>query len=69
MGVLRGRNWPCVLVPRFLGLNIGNFGISSEQSRTMLRFGFDPGTDVFGFYSVFWNHSDSMMNRTKTGSW
>ena len=24
------------------------------QSRTVLRFGFDPGTDVFGFYGVFW---------------
>ena len=69
MGVLRGRNWPCILVPRFLGLNIENFGISSRQSRTMLRFGFDPETDIFGFYLVFWNHSDSVMNETKTGSW
>ena len=39
----------CVLVPRFLRLNIGNFEISSGQSRTMLRFGFDPRIDVFGF--------------------
>ena len=49
MGILWGRNWPCVLVPRFFGLNIGNFGISSGQSQTMLRFGFDPETDVFRF--------------------
>ena len=53
MGVFRGRNWPCVLVPRFLGLNIGNFGISSGQSQTMLRFGFDIGIDVFGFFFEF----------------
>ena len=38
-----------VLVPRSLGLNIRNFGISSGQSRTILRFGFDPRTDVFRF--------------------
>ena len=25
IGFLRGRDWPCDLVPRFLGLNIGNF--------------------------------------------
>ena len=39
----------CVLVPRFLGLNIGNFRISYRQSRTMLRFCFDPENNVFGF--------------------
>ena len=49
MGILRDRNLPCVLVPRFLGLNIGNFGISFGQSWTMLSFGFDPGTDVLEF--------------------
>ena len=35
----------------------------------MLRFGFDPGTDVFGFYGVFcvfWYHSNSVMNREGT---
>ena len=32
----------------------------------MLRFGFDPGTDVFGFYGVFWYHSNSVMNRERT---
>ena len=29
----------------------------------MLRFGFDPSTDVFGFCGVFWYHSNSMTNR------
>ena len=38
------------------------FGTGSGQSRTELRFGFDPGTDVFGFYGVFWYHSNSVMN-------
>ena len=32
----------------------------------MLRFGFDPGTDVFGFYGVFWYHNNSMTNREGT---
>ena len=32
----------------------------------MLRFGFDPGTDVFGFCGVFWYNSNSVMNREGT---
>ena len=32
----------------------------------MLRFGFDPGTDVFGFYGVFWYPNNSVMNREGT---
>ena len=28
-----------------------------RQSRNVLRFGFDPGTDVFGFFGVFWYHN------------
>ena len=32
----------------------------------MLRFGFDPETDVIGFYGVFWYHSNSVMNREGT---
>ena len=32
----------------------------------MLRFGFDPGNDVFGFYGVFWYHSNSVTNREGT---
>ena len=32
----------------------------------MLRFGFDPGTDVFGFCGVFWYHNNSVMNREGT---
>ena len=31
----------------------------------MLRFGFDPETDVFGFCYVLWYHSDSVTNGTK----
>ena len=36
------------------------------QSWTWLRFGFDPGTDVFGFCGVFWYHSNLVMNREGT---
>ena len=32
----------------------------------MLRFGFDPGTDVFGFFSVFWYPNNSVMNHEGT---
>ena len=42
------------------------FGTVFGQSRTVLRFGFDPETDVFGFYGVFWFHSNSMANREGT---
>ena len=28
----------------------------------MLRFGFDPGTNVFVFYGVFWYLNNSVMN-------
>ena len=31
----------------------------------MLRFSFDPGTDVFGFCCVFWYHSNLLMNEKK----
>ena len=31
----------------------------------MLRFGFDPGTDVFGFCCVFWYHCNLLMNGKK----
>ena len=36
------------------------------QSGTLLRFGFDPKTDVFGFCGVFWYHSNSVTNRKGT---
>ena len=36
------------------------------QSRTVLRFGFNPETNVFGFCGVFWYHSSSMTNREGT---
>ena len=42
------------------------FGTVFEQSRIVLRFGFDPGTDVFGFCGVFWYHSNSVTNREGT---
>ena len=32
----------------------------------MLRFGFDPGTDVFRFCGVFRYHSNSVTNREGT---
>ena len=32
----------------------------------MLRFGFDPGTDVFGFCDVFLYHSNSVANHEGT---
>ena len=32
----------------------------------MLRFGFDPGTDVFEFCGMFWYHNNSMTNREGT---
>ena len=38
------------------------FGTVFGQSRTVLRFGFDLGTNVFGFYSVFWYHNNPVMN-------
>ena len=31
----------------------------------MLRFGFDPGTDVFEFCFMFWYHCNLLMNETK----
>ena len=31
-----------------------------------IRFGFDPGTDVFGFCGMFWYHSNSGTNRQGT---
>ena len=33
---------------------------------TVLRFCFDPGIDVFGFYGVFWYHNNSVTNREGT---
>ena len=42
------------------------FGTIFGQSRTVLRFGFDPRTDVFGFCGVFWYHSNSVANREGT---
>ena len=30
------------------------------------RFGFDPGTNVFGFFGVFWYRNNSVTNREGT---
>ena len=38
------------------------FGTVFGQSWTMLMVGFDPRTDVFGFYGVYWYHSNSVTN-------
>ena len=42
------------------------FGTIFRQFRTVLRFGFDPGTDVFGFCGVFQYHSNSVTNSEGT---
>ena len=36
------------------------------QFGTVLKFGFDPGTDVFGFCGVFWYLNNSVTNREGT---
>ena len=54
----------------FSGLFLDNlnkiFGTIFRQSRTVLRFVFDPGTDVFRFCGVFWYHNYSVINRKGT---
>ena len=51
----------------FLGLFLDSSDMIFETvfglSRTRLRFGFDPGTNVFGFYGVFWYHDNLVTNR------
>ena len=42
------------------------FGTVLGHSRTVIRFGFDPETDVFGFCGMFLYHSNSVMNREGT---
>ena len=39
--------------PKILGLSVGIFCTVFGSLRMWLRFGFDPGTDVFGFCCVF----------------
>ena len=43
-----------------------NFRTVFDQSQTILRFSFDPGTDVFGFCGMFWYHNNSVTNREGT---
>ena len=51
--------------PKILGLNVGMFGLFSGNPRLCLEIGFDPRTDVFGFFCVFgvwgyfWKNSGS----------
>ena len=42
------------------------FGTIFKQSWTRLRFVFDPKTDVFELYGVFWYHNNSVTNREET---
>ena len=39
--------------PKILRLNIGQFGTVFSSPEHSLSIGFDPGTGVFGFCSVF----------------
>ena len=54
----------------FSGLCSDGLGLKFQdyfrQFRTKFGFGFDPGTDVFGFCGVFWYLSNSMTNRKLT---
>ena len=43
-----------------------SFEIVLGQCRTVLRFGFYPGTNIFGFCGVFLYQSNSVMNREGT---
>ena len=64
--------WECfgIVWAEFLGLFSDSpdmiFEIVFGQSQTVLRFGFDPEADVFGFCGVFWYHSNSVTNRERT---
>ena len=42
------------------------FGTIFGQFWPVLRFGFDLGIDVFGFYGVFWYPNNSVTNRERT---
>ena len=67
MGLIR-KFWDCFRIVRaeFLGLFSDSPDRIFGQSRIVLRFGFDPGIDVFEFYGVFWYHSNSVTNREGT---
>ena len=69
---VRAEFWDCFRIVRveILGLFSDspnrNFKTIFGQSRTMLRFDFDPKTDVFRFCDVFWYHNNSVTNRKGT---
>ena len=56
---VRAEFWDCFRIVQavfsilFLDSHDRIFGTIFRQSRTLLRFGFAPETDVFGFYGVF----------------
>ena len=64
------RDYFCTVRAKFLRLFADNpdriFGTIFGQSWPVLRFGFDPGTAVFGFCSVFWYPNNSVTNREGT---
>ena len=59
-----------IVLVEFLGLFLDSpdriFITVFGQFGTRLRFGFDPGTDVFGFCGVFWYPNNSVTNREET---
>ena len=60
---VRAKFWDCFRIVQtefsrlFLDSHDRIFGTIFKQSRIVLRFGFAPGTDVFGFCGVFWYHN------------
>ena len=60
---VRAKFWDCFRAVRtefsrlFLDSHGRIFKTIFRQSRTMLRFGFALGTDVFKFCGVFWYHN------------
>ena len=60
----------CIVRAKFSGLFANSpdriFGTIFRQSWTVLRFGFDPKTDVFEFCGVFWYSNNSVTNREGT---
>ena len=60
----------CTVQAKFSRLFADNpdkiFGTIFGHSSIVLRFGFDPGTDVFGFCGVFWYPNNLVTNREGT---
>ena len=62
--IVRAEFRDCFWIVRaeFSGLSSDDSDRIFGQSRLVLRFGFDPGTDVFGFCGVFLYPNNSVMN-------